>query len=744
MYMKDNLEQIPEDTLTDIEKADFENFKRSELLKIVQSIRATNNRGEADSNLLISLYKFYCNASIKTLENKPSSPLIKAEIAFLENHINTANIQQILSFNEESLALEKKNIQDIPSYLSEMESATKEVIANNIKYAKENNPFSNQGIFKISDYEKKFNLTGAVNVPQQDFVDRLKTDSDLKGFFLEEGRTDIKGNKAESPITLSGYNRFIALDANLEVPELLKILKKEIFDSFALLKKLEKNNIELTDDNRLFYLEVIGSLKTASLALFNALIIKEKQGDFKNFDQSYQRHRLWLEEFTEHAVKQYYRILTGSKLKVLDDDSMLNELSLVDEIMTYLNINSKKGDFSSPELTNPLSIVGSVANIIKDNSDIDTVVSVPSGGTEVAIALSLGYELLEEKDVDILILPVSLHSSKKNGNGERANIRGESLKEYLKNRKKRLGGKKIKVVDDNSSTGSTMEEVRQILLESGVESVSSSVVMADLRRTLLNANREDKPYIASPDLYTNSVAPLSVSNHLRPRGDLKEIQEKLVLVRHYQKLKTSTEVDAIVKKLKVENLVTNFTEEFTNSENILKFQKTPFSNFALVPIDYEGSTYPSVEHAYMAAKFKTMEPISKEIAKLKIPEIIYKFINHKLEMRDNEERVSSENIDSVFENSKFSAGDIKEIVKILHDYIGIRDDFNTVKLPLMIKFLIQKFNQQPYQKLLEETNNKMLVEGNSWGDTYWGVDNKTGKGNNFLGRALMAIRDSKK
>ncbi len=37
-------------------------------------------------------------------------------------------------------------------------------------------------------------------------------------------------------------------------------------------------------------------------------------------------------------------------------------------------------------------------------------------------------------------------------------------------------------------------------------------------------------------------------------------------------------------------------------------------------------------------------------------------------------------------------------------------------------------------------NNSLLQEGNRWGDTFWGVDLRTGKGENKLGKILMRVR----
>jgi hypothetical protein len=45
------------------------------------------------------------------------------------------------------------------------------------------------------------------------------------------------------------------------------------------------------------------------------------------------------------------------------------------------------------------------------------------------------------------------------------------------------------------------------------------------------------------------------------------------------------------------------------------------------------------------------------------------------------------------------------------------------------------------QKLLE-TGDEELIEGNTWGDTFWGVFNGTGK--NILGQILMEVRNELK
>lgn len=69
----------------------------------------------------------------------------------------------------------------------------------------------------------------------------------------------------------------------------------------------------------------------------------------------------------------------------------------------------------------------------------------------------------------------------------------------------------------------------------------------------------------------------------------------------------------------------------------------------------------------------------------------------------------------------------------------LRSDWNDVKLDIMRDLLEQKFLGHPeLGKMLRDTGDALLEEGNTWGDTFWGVCN--GQGKNNLGKLLMEIR----
>ena len=124
------------------------------------------------------------------------------------------------------------------------------------------------------------------------------------------------------------------------------------------------------------------------------------------------------------------------------------------------------------------------------------------------------------------------------------------------------------------------------------------------------------------------------------------------------------------------------------------------SNFWIAPVEYEGIVYPSSEHAYQAAK-----TLNKDL------------------------RGAFAEITSPAE------------VKRLGQTIAMRHDWDDVKINVMRDIVTAKFEQNPeLMKMLMATKGHDLIEGNTWGDTFWG-ECPIGKGRNELGKILMSIRD---
>ena len=69
----------------------------------------------------------------------------------------------------------------------------------------------------------------------------------------------------------------------------------------------------------------------------------------------------------------------------------------------------------------------------------------------------------------------------------------------------------------------------------------------------------------------------------------------------------------------------------------------------------------------------------------------------------------------------------------------LREDWEEIKDQVMLNALRQKFMDKQFKEKLLATGNQILVEGNTWGDTYWGVCR--GQGKNKLGKLLMQVRE---
>jgi hypothetical protein len=54
--------------------------------------------------------------------------------------------------------------------------------------------------------------------------------------------------------------------------------------------------------------------------------------------------------------------------------------------------------------------------------------------------------------------------------------------------------------------------------------------------------------------------------------------------------------------------------------------------------------------------------------------------------------------------------------------------------------LVQKFAIPELRQQLIDTGDARIIEGNTWGDVFWGVCK--GKGENHLGRLIESIRES--
>ena len=128
------------------------------------------------------------------------------------------------------------------------------------------------------------------------------------------------------------------------------------------------------------------------------------------------------------------------------------------------------------------------------------------------------------------------------------------------------------------------------------------------------------------------------------------------------------------------------------------------SNFWPVEIEYKGRFFSNVENAFHSEK-------------------------------SNDEK---------FKDFCASESDPKIVKKAQREMVELREDWEEVKENIMEDLVRIKFQNLEMKEKLLNTGDMEIEEGNTWGDTFWGVDLETGEGKNRMGKIIMKIRDEVK
>lgn len=127
------------------------------------------------------------------------------------------------------------------------------------------------------------------------------------------------------------------------------------------------------------------------------------------------------------------------------------------------------------------------------------------------------------------------------------------------------------------------------------------------------------------------------------------------------------------------------------------------SNYSRSPIKYQDLYFPTVEHAFAAAKTESFD-------------------------------------DRVWIAGLSTPGQAKRYGR----KVELRSDWDRIRYPVMRELLFLKFSRSRLAADLIDTGDHELIEGNEWHDTHWGVCNcnqHKSTGLNYLGRMLMTLRD---
>jgi len=589
------------------------------------------------------------------------------------------------------------------------------------------------GIFKNSNWHKMFTISGALKFDSLEMLGASK-----KYFTQKEGRFFVNKYLSQDKYILRGPRYITAIDPFTSVPQKLNIYLEDITDGINILKNMNHP----VENQYLSISPILDYIKNALVTIYNAYTNREKLGELEQENSSYQilKHEL-LQAVSESVICFYLSLIDEfNHSKFLTLFKALDEI-IIKKILVTIESEFQQFKFSSrsvvrPEASHPLLLAGFAHNLTEKYKDVEVIFGLPSGGTELTC---LVHQLFLHRTNDVkqlVLLPISLHSIPKEFNIINQNLtdKFKFLIPKYKGRQKQI---KALIVDDNSSTGETIEVAHEVISKvNDLYNIVCCVAEADIIRSKLTfSNLKRNHKVVDPKIYENSISILPISKLIWPKHDLKEVSESRFLYHYYLNKSVSQDILIRIKNEVIADVIENRFDRlkgtYTTENSITSFKDTKLSNFYAQDILYKGKIYPSVEHAYLCQKFNLN--VIKNI-KGKQLETLKELIRIKgigMEISD---------FSKVFYDRKIPSGIVKRISRVLKVWGYDKLNWDEIRMDIMIELQIIKYSNLDLKRfLLEETDNKYLIEGNSWNDTFWGVCEMRGK--NFLGRIIMNIRE---
>ncbi|MBY0111011.1 NADAR family protein [Patescibacteria group bacterium] len=688
---------------------------------------------------------------------------------------------------------DERYMREIPATEVPSRAEAKTLVRRNIEAVMQSNIAKRkEGIFSFERPDELFTFDGSVRV-------KRVTHAPYRKFYEQKGRSaQEKGN-----IVLRGQRYLCALDGNMSFHHKVKTLGEDFHDGLDTL--MADTNPHEGDEQFLLRLGAMDYVKNAAITLFNGLVSPEKFGQFSLDDQAYQQVRGMASRLAKLSTQMQYAYMLGDLQEAQSALVMLNtarsDMSYVETYLSQYAYNAmENGDkraypiLSRPELAHPLIVGGAAINVVERRKDDvpDTIVGLPTGGTEFAYVLQYGFQKLHGKAPTLILAPISIHGTRIHSNLEReedvidaatkvaSDEEMQELKAFLKRQASHFKGTSVLIADDNSASGKTLQLTADILSYMfGPKEIDATVAETDVIRMELKLHKlggkapNAAPYPVTTEAARKDVVGiLPVSQELQSNTDIRKLLEFRRVSRFYDEGERGKNLaERVLHNVQRRAALTSAKEDFerdpNRSEGIYSFANSFLSNFEPVVVEYaippvvKGRAprkkglkrYPSVEHAYQGAKF----PI--EAARL-IPPEVFTQVNAVMYDRYGGRDGSGwrpintpEELVAAFTNTFYSPGQLKIFSDRLRNLGYIRPDWFNIRTQVMTDLLIEKFKDPDLKDKLLATGRKYLAEGNLWGDTYWGVAMKpqrglvlgpnvmkSGYGSNMLGMLLMELR----
>ncbi len=355
-------------------------------------------------------------------------------------------------------------------------------------------------------------LTGAVILPHG------ITDQSILDFFEHKSRHYDHRGRVEN----RGKSYYVAVDPEfIDSQSKIEIMQRDMVDALHVIHHFDRNTA--SQDDLLGLLGVVDYFKQHALTALHVLTYPERFGNLITDDlyHAYREHAIQLAEI---ATRMYYQTFLGREYdKDLDFTQLQQETT---DLLSFLSQQDRNyRQYTVQEVDHPLRIMAHIQETLRQGYIADTLLALVSGGTQTAIAFQMAYRHLNGKDLPILYVPLSLHSTTINSFEA---FSDEQLRAYLLRHEAEIIGKQIQVVEDNANSGQTAQLIHDTLVDLGADSVRLSFVEIDPYRVIYkqrSSAERRSAYIANfmhPDFQT-SVGTLPIARSIKQDYQLRKI-----------------------------------------------------------------------------------------------------------------------------------------------------------------------------------------------------------------------------
>ncbi len=334
-------------------------------------------------------------------------------------------------------------------------------------------------------------VTGAINVPSSElFTSRLGDYFNPLRKWEQDGFSRLRG-----------LTYFTSVDFSKDTPEKrLAVMTADISEGLDMVASVDRRTLGEMD--YLIYLGILDHIKVHLLTAFHALTFREREGIFPK-DVDYMSIRKKAQGLATTATRAYYKGFLGQPFDPEFDPEELK--NMMGEVVEHISgDNHLPTDFTLPEVFNPVTILLGAHEAARRKQYPKTIIGIPSGGSEVAMATGLMYETLNPNlgAPNIALISLSFHYRAKQGAG----LSREQLIEMIEELSD-VRGQRVLIVDDNSNSGSTLQTMAEALIETGAERVGVHIAELDPKRVKAkHETGKDVTYgvvnMDHPDFYT--------------------------------------------------------------------------------------------------------------------------------------------------------------------------------------------------------------------------------------------------